>query len=64
MRKFKDNEFKTCCTQNPICVAVAINKNGVAVRDTKDPTKTTLTYTGEEWDNFVAGVKAGKFDRK
>ncbi len=45
------------------CVAVKIGEDGsVQVRDTKDPTKTTLTYTSEEWVAFIGGVKGGEFD--
>ncbi len=49
--------------QNPnICVQVAFGENVVAVRNSNDPTKNTLTFTGEEWVAFIKGVKAGEFD--
>jgi hypothetical protein len=33
------------------------------VRDTKDSQRRTeLTFTHDEWDAFVKGVKAGEFD--
>lgn len=34
----------------------------VYVRDTKDPGKTTLTFTVDEWKAFIAGVKDGEFE--
>jgi len=49
------------CGNRPQCVAVAIKPEGVAVRDTKDPTKTTLFFNKDEWKAFVQGVKAGEF---
>ncbi|SDG51231.1 DUF397 domain-containing protein [Pseudonocardia oroxyli] len=33
----------------------------VRIRDSKDPV-TRLAFTGVEWADFVAGVKAGEFD--
>lgn len=43
------------------CVLVAM-RDQVAVRHSKDPGKTTLTFSRAEWAAFVAGVKAGEFD--
>jgi hypothetical protein len=46
------------------CVEVALLPNGgVAVRDTKDRGLAPHRFTGAEWDAFVAGVRAGEFDR-
>ena len=45
------------------CVEVAILDSGVAVRDSKDPAGPILFITSAERDAFVAGVKAGEFDR-
>jgi hypothetical protein len=36
----------------------------VLVRDSKDPTGSVLSFNGDEWDAFVAGVKGGEFDRQ
>lgn len=44
------------------CVMVAINSAGVAVRDSKDSYKRTLSFTRDEWDAFIKGVKSGEFD--
>lgn len=60
-----DQDFKKASwsKNNPkTCVMVAIKPEGVAVRDSKDPTKETQFYTHEEWDAFVRGVKGGEFD--
>lgn len=48
----------------PPCVSVAIKGDVVGVRDTKDKTKTTLLFTHDEWNSFIAGVKKGDFDIK
>jgi len=46
------------------CVEVGHLPDGsFAVRDTKDPQRRTeLTFTRDEWDAFVKGVKNGEFD--
>lgn len=49
---------------NATCVEVAfLPDGGVATRDTKDRTVAPHRYTAAEWDAFVAGVRAGEFDR-
>ncbi len=63
---FRDDEFlKSSVSQYTWnqCVQVAIREDGIGVRDSKDDSKTTLCFTPSEWDAFVAGVKAGEFDR-
>lgn len=46
------------------CVEVALLPDGgVALRDSKDPTLAPHRYTAAEWVAFVAGVRAGEFDR-
>jgi hypothetical protein len=62
---FKDQDFKksTWSKNNPkTCVEVAITQDGVGVRDSKDPSKATLSYTHDEWKAFIKGVKGGEFD--
>lgn len=49
------------------CVEVAIERvadtvTQVLVRDSKNPHREPLAFTGPEWEAFVAGVKAGEFD--
>ena len=48
--------------QRLTCVAVKIAGGQVQVRDTKDPHKTTLTFSSEEWQSFVTGVKNDEFN--
>ncbi len=63
--KFSDSEFKKSSLSHggkKVCVEVAINSQGVGVRDSKDPTKTTLSFTHEEWEAFIGGVKGGEFE--
>ena len=59
-----DGDFKVSgwCGNRPKCVQVANKRQVVALRDSKDPTKTTLTFSRGEWNVFVKGVKAGEFD--
>ena len=46
------------------CVEVAfLADGGVAMRDTKDRSLPPHVYTAGEWDAFLAGVRAGEFDR-
>ncbi|UQU61456.1 DUF397 domain-containing protein [Couchioplanes caeruleus] len=46
------------------CVEVADNLPGVvAVRDSKAPGGPALIFAPGEWRSFLAGVKAGEFDR-
>lgn len=63
---FNDIDFKKSTLspqkRNPQCVAVAQKDGMVAVRDTKDANKTTLLFTRDEWEAFVAGVKNNEFD--
>ena len=47
---------------NGACVEIAMLADGVAVRDSKDPSGPVLRYTLKEWDAFLAGAKAGEFD--
>jgi hypothetical protein len=43
------------------CVEVASNlPDIVAVRDSKDPDRSVLIVTREEWRGFIKGVKAGE----
>lgn len=43
------------------CVEVARLTGTVATRDSKDPQGPALTFSGDAWLSFVAGVKAGEF---
>jgi hypothetical protein len=45
------------------CVEVAQNLPGVvAVRDSKDPDGSVLTFRADDWAAFAAVVKAGEFE--
>ena len=45
------------------CVEVApFPAAAIAVRDSKDPDGPRLVFTPDEWQAFVAGVKAGELD--
>ncbi len=62
IKKFrtKDSDFKLSkwSKNNPkTCVAVAIKKEGVAVRNSNDELKNTLFFSHAEWKAFVMGVK-------
>jgi hypothetical protein len=46
------------------CVEVAFLADAtVAVRDTKDRALPAHRYTAAEWAAFLAGIRAGEFDR-
>ncbi len=64
LRVSDDDFIKSSWSKNnpKTCVAVAIKSKGVAVRDTKDGTKKTLSFTRKEWKAFLLGVKNGEFD--
>lgn len=51
----------TWCTSSS-CVEIGVRGEMVLVRDSKSADALPLAYTKEEWDAFVAGVKAGEFD--
>jgi len=51
--------IKACDTS--ACVEVLIGDNVTYVMRTSEPDM--LKFDANEWDEFVAGVKAGKFDR-
>lgn len=45
------------------CVEVADAPATVLVRDSKDVTGPVLTFDRSTWAGFIAGVRAGEFDR-
>lgn len=62
---FEDCDFRKSSFSNSSgshCLLVAEKAGIVAVRDSKDPSKTTLVFNRDEWAAFVNGVKAGEFD--
>lgn len=45
------------------CVEIAATADGGrAVRDSKDPHRPSLYFTGEGWQAFLLGVERGAFD--
>jgi hypothetical protein len=44
------------------CVEIRIAGKEVAMRDSKSPDAVILQFSGEEWQAFVAAVRAGEFD--
>lgn len=64
--EFLDEEFKksSLCPACRDCVGVAYKNEVIAVRNTQDSSKTTLTFTRDEWEAFIGGVKKGDFDFK
>ena len=45
------------------CVEVAVGVEQVGIRDSKNPAAGELTVSPAAWTAFIAGVKAGLFDR-
>lgn len=63
--KVKDRDFaiSSWSKNNPkTCVAVAIKKEGVAVRNSNDSSRDTVYFNHEEWRAFIMGAKSGEFD--
>lgn len=55
----------TASATNGTCVEVGqCTCDEVLVRDSKDRDGPVLRFTGKEWDAFLAGVRAGEFDRR
>jgi hypothetical protein len=44
------------------CVEVAMTTKLVGIRDSKNPSKGHLTFSSNQWHNFIRGVKNGDFD--
>ncbi|MEV0752492.1 DUF397 domain-containing protein [Streptosporangium sp. NPDC050280] len=56
-------EFRTSSLSgaNNNCVEVATNLPGlVVVRDSKDPSGPTLTFSPTAWNDFLAGIRNGE----
>lgn len=61
---WRKSSFSGGGTDDNGCVEVAfLPDGGVALRDTKNRELPAHRYTAAEWDAFVAGVRAGEFDR-
>lgn len=46
---------------NGACVEVDVQPGSVLVRDGKDPDGPVLTFTPEQWNDFLRGVQADEF---
>ncbi|MCK4823206.1 DUF397 domain-containing protein [bacterium] len=66
MKKSESNSFKksSYCQGCFACVEVSIGKNTIHLRNSADFSKTTITFTSDEWSSFIRGVKNGEFDNK
>lgn len=63
--RFKDKDFvkSSWSKNNPkTCVEVARDVEGVALRDSKDPTGPVLEFNNDEWRAFVNGVRSDEFN--
>ena len=55
--------FKSSASSAAGCVEIAhLPDGGVAVRDTKDRSKTPHVFNRHEWECFLIGAKNGEFD--
>lgn len=50
------------CGPNTGCLEVRLNRGGIEIRDSKDPSQAKLYFTGKEWAAFLGGVLRGEFD--
>lgn len=53
---------KSSDSLNGDCVEVAPLMDGVAVRDSKDPDGSVLTFSDVGWGAFLLAAKRGEFD--
>lgn len=44
------------------CVEVARAGEIIIVRDSKDPSGSSLTFSGEEWKEFLVSTRADRFN--
>ena len=44
------------------CIRVASQSDQILIGDTKNPSGPVLSYTRDEWNAFVEGVRHGDFD--
>jgi uncharacterized protein DUF397 len=42
------------------CVEVAPLRDGIAVRDSKNPSGPVLRFSADDWQAFVSNIKAGQ----
>jgi predicted secreted Zn-dependent protease len=47
---------------NGTCVEVGYANGNILVRDSKNAAVPSHSYTADEWQQFIAGVKNGEFD--
>lgn len=52
----------TFSISNGECVEIARSSSAIHVRDSKDPSGPTLTFTPGEWSAFLKGAANGEFD--
>ncbi len=57
---WRTSSFRTAAATRGSCVEVAPLPSGVAVRDTKDRTRTPHVYSGPSWTALLAAVRAGR----
>ncbi len=64
--RFPTNSFfKSGNSGSQGCVEVSLQPDAIGVRDSKQKgAGPILAFTPNEWDVFIAGVKAGEFDRR
>jgi hypothetical protein len=61
-RTFEDAIWISMCNGGS-CLEVAFRDGWVGVRDSKQGFgSTVLTFTADEWQAFITGVKEGRFD--
>jgi len=52
----------TRSAENGDCVEVSNRSGVVAMRDSKDPSGTVLSFRKDNWRAFIEGVRSGEFD--
>lgn len=61
-RVFKKSSHSINSPDGMRCVGVALSKEDVLLKNLSNPNSATLSFTPDEWQAFIAGVKEGEFD--
>ena len=60
---FKKSSFSESGVKKaPDCVEVKRGGNDIKVRNSRFPNNDTLSFTSEEWDAFLQGVRNNEFN--
>lgn len=53
---------KSHLCESSACLEVSADDSVIRLRDTADPEERILTFTPEQWNDFLRGAKVGDFN--